>query len=109
MSFFVSNAYAAGQAGQAGDGPFSFLLIGAVFMIFYFMIIRPQNQRNKAQQALLGKLKAGDEIIAAGGIYGRIIEVDEQILLVKIAQNAEIRLQKSSVLNILPKGTVKFS
>jgi preprotein translocase subunit YajC len=109
MSLLINSAYAAGTASQASDGPFSFILIGAVFMVFYFMIIRPQNQRNKAHQLLLSKLKSGDEIIAAGGIYGKVSDVDEQILIVKIAAHTEIRLQKSSVLNILPKGTIKFS
>ncbi len=109
MSFLISSAHAANSAAQNGEGPFSFVLIGAVFMVFYFMIIRPQNQRNNAHQQLLTKLKSGDEIIAAGGIYGKVSEVDDQILLVKIAGNTEIRLQKSSVLNILPKGTIKFS
>ncbi len=107
MSFFINSAYAGSNA-VAGDGPFSFILLGAVFVFFYFMIIRPQNQRNKAQQLLINKLKKGDEIIAAGGVYAKIIEVQDQIILAKISANAEISLQKSSVINILPKGTLKF-
>ncbi len=112
MSFLISNAMAetaAGAAGQApqGDGTFSLVMIGIIFVLFYFMLIRPQNKRAKAHRELVEKLQKGDEIATASGILGRVVALDEQYLKVAVSKETEIMLQRSAVSAVLPKGTLE--
>lgn len=110
LNFFISNAYAdtAAAAPASQGGGLSMVMMFVVFFLFlYFAIWRPQNKRAKEQQNLLGSLAKGDEVITAGGILGRITKVTDQYLGITIANNVEIFMQKSSVVNVLPKGTLK--
>ena len=111
MSFFISNAMAAAtttaQAGPAEGGSFSLVMVGAIFVLFYFMLIRPQNKRAKEHRNLVGKLQKGDEIVTSGGILGKVADLDEQYIKVSLAQGVEITLQRGAVSSVLPKGTLK--
>ena len=80
----------------------------AVFVvIFYFLLIRPQQKKQKEHQAMLGKLAAGDEVVTAGGILGRVIEVGDNFLTLEIADNVRIKVQRFQVTSLVPKGTLK--
>ena len=84
------------------------LLILAVFAVFiYFLMWRPQSKKAKQQREMLAALKAGDEVVTTGGVYGRISKVDDTFLTLLISANTEIMLQKTSVSVCLPKGTIK--
>ncbi len=108
MSFFISIAEAAEPAAQAPGGGFGSLLIFVpLIVLMYFLMIRPQQKRIKEHQALLGSLSKGDEIATSGGILGKITALDDNFVTLKIAQNVEIKVQKSSVGAVLPKGTIK--
>lgn len=108
MSFFISSAMAATAAPTAQpDGTFSLIMIVAIFVLFYFMLIRPQNKRAKEHRALVGNLKKGDEIITSGGILAKVISLDEQFIKVNLAEGVDICLQRSAVSTVLPKGTMK--
>jgi len=103
MDFLIQNAHA--QDAQAGD-PFGFLLpMVIIFAAFYFLLIRPQQKKQKAHTALVSGLKEGDEILTAGGMLGKITGVSEHYVVVKIAENTEIKMQKSSVSQVVPKDT----
>lgn len=111
LNFLLSNAYAeapgAAPVGAQGSS-FSFtIMIVVLFSFIYFMVWRPQSKRAKEQQTLLNSLAKGDEVITAGGLLGRITKITDQYIAVGIANNVEIIMQKSSVVNILPKGTLK--
>jgi preprotein translocase subunit YajC len=110
MSLFISDAIAAatttGQAPQS-EGTFSLVMIAAIFVLFYFMLIRPQNKRAKEQRDMIGQLKKGDEIITSGGILAKITGIDDQYIKANIADGVEISLQKGAVSAVLPKGTLK--
>jgi preprotein translocase subunit YajC len=109
MDFFINSAYAQ-AAGGAATGGFSLqqLLFPALLLaVFYFLLIRPQSKRAKAQQEMLSKVAEGDEITTTGGILGKVTEVGEQYLTVEIAAGVNIKLQKIQVAQVLPKGTVK--
>jgi preprotein translocase subunit YajC len=111
LSFFVSNAHAE-AAGAASSPPqgggLSFVLMLVIFFLFlYFAVWRPQNKRAREQQNLLISLVKGDEIVTAGGLLGRITKVTDQYIGVAITNNTEIIMQKSSVITVLPKGTLK--
>lgn len=109
MSFLISDALAAaGTAPTAqADGTFSLVMIAAIFVLFYFMLIRPQNKRAKDHKALISQLKKGDEIITSGGILAKVVSLDEQYIKVSLAEGVEINLQKGAVSTVLPKGTLK--
>ncbi|USQ14906.1 preprotein translocase subunit YajC [Legionella lytica] len=109
MSFFISDAMAAAgttPSAQA-DGTFSLIMIAAIFVLFYFMLIRPQNKRAKEHRDLISRLKKGDEIVTSGGMLARVVNLDEQYIKVSLAEGLEINLQKGAVVAVLPKGTIK--
>ena len=102
----ISNAYA--QAAVGGDSGFiGFLPIILMFVLLYFLMIRPQMKRAKETKSMIEALQKGDEVITAGGIVGRISKMGEQYLTIEIAPNTEISVQKAAVQTVLPKGTLK--
>jgi len=102
----ISPAYA--QAAVGGDaGLMSFLPIIVLFVILYFIMIRPQMKRAKEQKAMIEALQKGDEVVTAGGVVGRITKLGEQYVTLEIAANTEIVVQRSAVQVPLPKGTLK--
>ncbi|MEQ9563981.1 MAG: preprotein translocase subunit YajC [Woeseiaceae bacterium] len=104
MDFLISPAYA--QASPQGD-PFGFLLpMLVIFGAFYFLLIRPQQKRQKAHTALVASLATGDEVLTAGGILGKVTAVSDLYATLKIADNVEIKIQKSTVSAVVPKGTI---
>lgn len=103
MDFLVSNAYAQGT--EQAD-PFGFLLpMAIIFGAFYFLLIRPQQKKQKAHTALIAALEVGDEIMTSGGILGRITGVSEHYVIVQVSDNTEIKMQRSSISQVVPKGT----
>jgi preprotein translocase subunit YajC len=104
---FISNAYAQSAIGGAGGGLMSFLPIILMFVVLYFLMIRPQMKRQKEQKAMIDALSKGDEVVTAGGMLGKISKVSEAYLTVEIADGTEIVMQKASVTMLLPKGTIK--
>jgi preprotein translocase subunit YajC len=103
MDFFVSTAHA--QGGQQGN-PLGFLLpMVVIFGAFYFLLIRPQQKRQKAHTELVSALSTGDEVITAGGILGKVTAVSDHYATLKIAENVEIKIQKSTISAVAPKGT----
>ena len=83
------------------------LLPVLLLVVFYFLLIRPQNKRAKEQREMLSKIATGDEVATAGGILGKVTEVGDQFLTVEIASGVAVKLQKFQVAQVLPKGTVK--
>jgi preprotein translocase subunit YajC len=103
---FISNAYAQSAAGGTG-GLLSFLPIVLMFVVLYFLMIRPQMKRQKEQKAMIDALAKGDEVITAGGILGKVSKVTEAYVTVEVSDGTEIVMQKASVTMLLPKGTIK--
>ncbi len=102
----ISNAYA--QATGGGDaGIIGFLPIILMFVLLYFLMIRPQMKRAKETKAMIEALQKGDEVITAGGVLGRITRISDAYISLEIAPNTEINVQKASVQVLLPKGTLK--
>ena len=84
----------------------TFVIFGGLFLFMYFMIIRPQNKRNAQIKDMLSKLEKGSEIIAASGILGKVKGISGAYVSLEIGENNVIKLQKSAIANILPKGTI---
>ncbi|MBE8182637.1 MAG: preprotein translocase subunit YajC [Candidatus Portiera sp.] len=106
MNMIITPAYAAGGTSLLGSFE-PFILLAVFAAVFYFFLWRPQAKRTKAHKELLSQLKKGDEIVTAGGIAGTIIDVGENFTLLEIDRNAKIKVQKSSIATVLPKGTLK--
>ena len=105
-----ATAPAAGAAPQGGALGLSPLIMMAVlFGIFYFMMIRPQMKRQKEHRALLAALAKGDEVVMSGGLAGRIEDVGESFVRVEIAPGTVVQVQKGSITQVLPKGSLKKS
>ena len=108
MSFLISDAYAeAAPAAQGGDPLSSLIFFGGFILIFYFILIRPQQKRAKEHRNLVAALSKGDEVVTNGGILGKVTEVGEEYISVELADNVTVRLQKQAVSSVLPKGSLK--
>ena len=104
MDFLISPAHA--QDTAQGD-PFGFFVpMIVIFVAFYFLLIRPQQKRQKAHAALVSALSVGDEVVTAGGILGKVTAVSEHYATLAIADDVEIKVQKSTVSAVVPKGTM---
>ena len=93
--------------GAAGGGYESMILIVLMFGVLYFLMIRPQMKRAKEHKTLIDALQKGDEVVALGGILGRISKISESYVSLEIANGVEIQVQRPSVQLVLPKGTIK--
>ena len=108
MNLLIPDAMAQAAGAPTGGSPMSmFIMMGLFVVVFYFLLIRPQQKKQKEHQAMLGKLAAGDEVVTAGGILGRIVEVGDQFLTLEIADNVRIKVQRFQVTTLVPKGTLK--
>lgn len=109
MSFFISEALAEAVPQVAEQPPafFQFLPLVLLAVVFYFLLWRPQNKRSKEQKSLLSSLEKGTEVLTNGGMVGKIIKVDENFVVLQVADNIELKFQKAAIAASLPKGTMK--
>jgi preprotein translocase subunit YajC len=104
----ISSAFAQAPGAAGGDAGFMSLLpIILMFVLLYFLMIRPQMKRAKEARAMIDSLQKGDEVITAGGVLGRISKISEAYITLEIAPDTEICVQKAAVQTLLPKGTLK--
>lgn len=106
---FISTAYAqtAAGAGDVGSSLMSFLPLVLMFGVLYFVMIRPQMKRQKEHKAMVEALGKGDEIVTAGGMLGKVTKAADDMLTVEIAAGVEVRMQRTAVNQVLPKGSIK--
>lgn len=96
------------SGGDAGQGLMSTLLMFALIIgIFYFMILRPQQKRQKERQKLLDALKKGDKVITAGGMFGTIAGIEEKTVLVQVADNIKMKFERSAITSVVSEGPVE--
>jgi preprotein translocase subunit YajC len=105
MDFFISNAYAQSVGGQ--DSLMGLLPLALIFVVFYFLLIRPQQKRQKEHRELVTALQTGDEVTTAGGLLGKITEVKDSFVQIEIANNVVVTVQKHTISAVMPKGTIK--
>lgn len=106
-NLFISDAYAQTAAPAQDGGIVQFLPLFVLILVFYFLILRPQQKRAKEQKSMISALQKGDEVVAAGGLLGRVNKVDENYVSVEVADGIIIHVQKGSIQTVLPKGTIK--
>ena len=105
MDFFISNAYA--QAAGGTESLAGLLPLVLIFVVFYFLLIRPQQKRQKEHREMVAALQKGDEVATAGGILGKITEVSDSFVKLEVASGVVVTVQKHTVGTVLPKGTIK--
>ena len=106
LDILISPAWAQ----QGGESPSMLPMIFTMVLIFgvmYFMVIRPQSKRTKQHRALVAGLAQGDEVLASGGMVGRIIDVADQFVTLEVAKEVQVKVQRQSVSAVLPKGTIR--
>jgi preprotein translocase subunit YajC len=108
---FISSAYAqtAPAAAQGGleSSLMSLLPLILMFVVLYFIMIRPQMKRQKEHKAMVDALAKGEEVVTAGGLYGKISRVGESNLHIEVAEGVEVMVQRQAVTQVLPKGSIK--
>jgi preprotein translocase subunit YajC len=105
---FISSAFA--QTASGGDvqsSLMSMLPLVLMFVVLYFVMIRPQMRKQKEHKAMIDALAKGDEVVTAGGLLGKVTKIGDNTLSVELAQGVEVQLQRGSVVQVLPKGTLK--
>ena len=102
MDFFINTAHA---QGEQGGGISFFVMIFIMFGAFYFLLIRPQQKRQKQHSELVAGITAGDEVITQGGILGKVTAVSDLYATLEIADKVEIKVQKTTISSVAPKGT----
>ncbi len=105
MSWFIQDAYAQAE-GQEGTF-LSLLPLVLIFGVFYFLLIRPQNKRQKEHKELVANLAVGDEVVTGGGVLGKVTEVKDQFVHVQVAEGMVLKVQRHTIGAVMPKGTVK--
>jgi preprotein translocase subunit YajC len=106
VNFFIQDAMAQGAGG--GGSPFpGLIMLVVLFVVFYFMLIRPQQKRQKEHREMVEKLAKGDEVVTQGGVLGKVTDVGDSFVRVEIADGTEIRVQRVAIASLMPKGTIK--
>jgi preprotein translocase subunit YajC len=106
MNALIPDAWAQSAPGGA-SGIAPLLMMGVFIVIFYFLLIRPQQKKAKEHQALLTKLSNGDEVVTTGGLLGRIVDVGDSFITLEVAEGVRVKVQKFQVASLMPKGTLK--
>ena len=104
----ISTAHAQSLFGGAGGNEFlSLLPMVGIFIVFYFLLIRPQQKRAKEQKAMIEAVQKGDEVVTAGGMVGKVVKLDENYITLAVGGSTEISFQRNAVTALLPKGSLK--
>ena len=107
---FISSAFAQTAPAASGDmqsSLMSMLPLVLMFVVLYFVMIRPQMKKQKEHRAMIDALAKGDEVVTAGGVLGKVSKLDESFVSLEIANAVEIQIQRSAVVQVLPKGSIK--
>ncbi len=107
MSLFISDAWAQAADSSSQGGLMSLLPLVAIFIVFYFLLIRPQQKRAKEHKKMTEAIAKGDEVVTTGGALGKVTAVGESFISVEIATGVEIKVQRAAIQALMPKGTIK--
>src|SRR5580704_476088 len=103
----IADAWAQSAAPGAPNQFMPLLMVGAFFLVFYFLLFRPQQRRAKEHQTLISKLATGAEVVTGGGVLGKVTEVGDTFVTLEIADGVRIKVQKNQITQLMPKGTLK--
>ena len=104
MDFLISDAFAQ-AGGEAGGSLFSLLPLVVIFVLFYFLLIRPQQKRAKQHKEMVAALSKGEEVVTNGGLLGKVTDVDDNFISLEISSGLTVKVQRQAVSKVMPKGT----
>ncbi|MEE8264173.1 MAG: preprotein translocase subunit YajC [Gammaproteobacteria bacterium] len=107
MDFLISDAWAQEGPALGGVGFVEFIPLILLFVVFYFLLIRPQMKRAKEHKQMVAALNKGDEVVTNGGLLGCINDVGDHFVVLEVAKGIEVKIQRQSVAATVPKGTIK--
>ena len=107
MDSIIGTAWAQGAPAGGSDPLLSFLPLVIIFVLFYFLLIRPQSKRQKEHRKMVDALATGDEVVTGGGVLGTVKDVSDQFVTVEVAAGVSLKIQKHTVSAVLPRGTIK--
>jgi preprotein translocase subunit YajC len=105
LNLLIAMAPQGGSGAGGGSMVSTFVMFGAIFLIFYFMIIRPQQKRAKEREKLLSSIEKGDKVITSGGVHGTVAGVEEKTILLQVTENVKLKIERSAIATILNKDT----
>ena len=105
MNLLIAMAPQGGSGAGGGSMVSTFVMFGAIFLIFYFMIIRPQQKRAKEREKLLSSIEKGDKVITSGGMHGTVAGVEEKTILLQVTENVKLKIERSAIATILNKDS----
>jgi preprotein translocase subunit YajC len=109
MEWLIPSAYAQAAGGAQPNAFLQLLPLVLIFVVFYFLLIRPQAKRAKEHKAMVSALAVGDEVVMNGGMLGKVTEAGDQFLTVEVADGVRVKIQRHTVASVLPKGTYKHA
>lgn len=109
MNPLISNAYAQGAAGAQASPLELFLPFIILLVVFWFLLLRPQQKRQKEHKVMVEGLKKGDEVVTGGGMLGKVTKIGDSFVSIEVANGLEVRVQRMSIATLMPKGTLKSS
>ena len=108
MSLFIASAHAQAEGAPPPGGElFQIFFLVGLFVLFYFIAIRPQRKRQKEHRELVSAMSKGDEVVTSSGILGKITSLDDNYMVLNVANNVDMKFQRVHVHAVLPKGTLK--
>jgi len=105
LNLLIAMAPQGGSGAGGGSMVSTFVMFGAIFLIFYFMIIRPQQKRAKEREKLLSSIEKGDKVITSGGVHGTVAGVEEKTVLLQVTENVKLKVERSAIATILNKDS----
>jgi preprotein translocase subunit YajC len=106
MNFFISDALAAAPEAQA-DPLTSLLPLVFIFVVFYFLLIRPQSKKAKEHKQMVEALAKGDEVVTSGGLLGKLVKIGDNFVELELTEGTTVKVQRNAIANVMPKGTIK--
>jgi preprotein translocase subunit YajC len=107
MDSIIGTAWAQGAPAGGGDPLLSFLPLIVIFVLFYFLLIRPQSKRQKEHRQMVDNLSSGDEVVTGGGVLGTVKDVGDQFVIVEVSDGVALKVQKHTISAVMPRGTIK--
>jgi preprotein translocase subunit YajC len=105
LNLLIAMAPQGGSGAGGGSMVSTFVMFGAIFLIFYFMIIRPQQKRAKEREKLLSSIEKGDKVITSGGVHGTVAGVEEKTILLQVTENVKLKIERSAITTILNRDS----
>ena len=107
MDWLISSASAQAAGGAQPNALMQLLPLVLIFVVFYFLLIRPQQKKAKEHRAMIDAIEKGNEVVTSGGIVGRVSKLNDQFVTIEVAPGVEMTLQRQAISQLLPKGTIK--